>query len=108
MNFPCAFVLLLTGFATAVSAADARKPNIVLIYADDSGYGDLSCYGATRVQTPNIDRWRAKGCGSLTLIRRPATCTPPHPGFYPGEGMKPPPRPNITIGTRALVPQKLR
>jgi hypothetical protein len=32
------------------------KPNVVLIYADDIGYGDVSCYGAKRVSTPNIDR----------------------------------------------------
>ena len=31
------------------------KPNIVFIYLDDLGYGDLSCYGATAIKTPNID-----------------------------------------------------
>ena len=36
-------------------AQNQDKPNIVLIYADDIGYGDLSCYGATHVQTPNTD-----------------------------------------------------
>ena len=42
-----------------VSAAD--KPNIVLVYADDIGYGDQSCYGATMVKTPNCDRLAAAG-----------------------------------------------
>jgi hypothetical protein len=36
--------------------ASSEYPNIVLIYADDLGYGDLSCYGATKISTPNIDR----------------------------------------------------
>ena len=39
----------------------ASPPNIVLINADDLGYGDLSCYGATHVKTPNIDRLAREG-----------------------------------------------
>jgi len=41
---------------TGASGEAAERPNIVLIYADDIGYGDVSCYGAVRVKTPNIDR----------------------------------------------------
>jgi len=37
------------------------RPNIVFIYADDLGYGDLSSYGATTIRTPNIDRLAAEG-----------------------------------------------
>ena len=51
--------LLGAGFGPAATAAD--RPNIVLIYADDIGYGDLSCYGATKVKTPNCDRLAAGG-----------------------------------------------
>ena len=40
---------------------DGSAPNIVLIYADDLGYGDLSCYGATKLKTPNIDRLAKAG-----------------------------------------------
>ena len=46
----------------AISALAADKPNLVLIFADDLGYGDLSCYGATKVKTPNIDRLASQGC----------------------------------------------
>ena len=42
-----------------VSASD--RPNVVLILADDLGYGDLSCYGASKVKTPNIDRLAREG-----------------------------------------------
>lgn len=41
--------------------AAAEPPNIVLIYVDDLGYGDVGCYGATRVRTPNIDRLAREG-----------------------------------------------
>src|SRR6187401_1903540 len=38
-----------------------RKPNVVLIFTDDQGYGDLGCYGATDVKTPSIDRLAREG-----------------------------------------------
>ena len=49
--------------AAAPSVIQPRKdaPNVVLIFADDLGYGDVGCYGATKVQTPNIDRLAAEG-----------------------------------------------
>ncbi|TFH42912.1 MAG: arylsulfatase, partial [Lysobacterales bacterium] len=42
-------------------AAGTKRPNIVVIYADDLGYGDVSCYGATKVKTPNIDSLASEG-----------------------------------------------
>ena len=41
---------------TAMQAQKNELPNVVLIYADDIGYGDLQCYGAKNVETPNVDR----------------------------------------------------
>ena len=43
------------------SAIVVATPNVILINADDLGYGDLSCYGATKVDTPNIDRLAKEG-----------------------------------------------
>ena len=53
-----------------------NKPNIILIYADDLGYGDLSCYGATKIQTPNIDALAKSGIRFTNAHSTSATCTP--------------------------------
>jgi arylsulfatase A-like enzyme len=53
-----------------------RRPNIVILYADDVGWGDLSCYGATRVKTPNLDRLAAAGLRFTDAHSSAATCTP--------------------------------
>ncbi|WP_237739792.1 sulfatase family protein [Pedobacter arcticus] len=52
------------------------KPNVVFIYADDLGYGDLSCYGATKISTPNIDALAKKGTLFTNAHTTSATCTP--------------------------------
>lgn len=52
------------------------KPNIVLIYADDLGYGDLSCYGATKIHTPNIDKLADEGLLFTRAYASSSTCTP--------------------------------
>lgn len=62
-----------------------EKPNIVLIYADDIGYGDLSCYGATRVQTPNVDALAANGLRFRNAHAAAATSTPSRYGLFTGE-----------------------
>ena len=51
-------------------------PNIVVIMADDLGYGDLSCYGATRLKTPNLDRLAAEGQRFTSGYCSASTCTP--------------------------------
>lgn len=53
-----------------------QRPNIVMILADDLGYGDLSCYGATKVQTPNIDRLAEQGMRFTDAHSPHAVCTP--------------------------------
>jgi len=62
MEHKIAVVLSLLCLSLAVShLAAAPPPNIVLLYADDLGYGDVSCYGASRLKTPNIDRLAEEG-----------------------------------------------
>jgi arylsulfatase A-like enzyme len=57
-------------------AASSRKPNIVVILADDLGYGDVSSYGATHVHTPAIDSLAASGLRFTNAHTDAATCTP--------------------------------
>jgi arylsulfatase A-like enzyme len=66
-------------------AAAARSPNIVYVYADDLGFGDVSCYGATRVRTPNIDRAAASGVRFTNAHSSSATCTPSRYSLLTGE-----------------------
>ena len=54
---------------------DHRLPNIVLILADDMGYGDLNCYGATRYSTPNLDRLAAGGVRFTNFYVSQAVCS---------------------------------
>ena len=62
MGAPILFCLLFAMGATAIAE---QRPNIVVIFADDLGYGDVGCYGATKIATPNIDRLAGQG---LSLI----------------------------------------
>lgn len=81
------FLSTLAGGALAsrLSAQSGAKPNIVLIYADDVGYGDISCYGATRVRTPNLDRLAAGGMRFTNAHASSATCTPSRYTLMTGE-----------------------
>jgi arylsulfatase A-like enzyme len=66
----------VTPGALSAQTRAQRAPNIVLIYADDLGYGDISAYGATRVRTPNIDRLAGRGVRFTNAHCSSATCTP--------------------------------
>ena len=61
------------------------KPNVVIIYADDLGYGDLSCYGAEEIQTPNIDRLAEEGVRFQNAYSTSAVCTPARYSLLTGQ-----------------------
>ena len=67
------------------SFANEELPNVVLIFADDLGYGDLGCYGATKLKTPNIDRLAAEGRRFTDAHSASAVCTPSRYGLLTGE-----------------------
>jgi len=71
--------------APYVRAADAKHPNIIVILADDLGYGDVGCYGATRVKTPSIDSLAAQGLRFTDAHAAAATCTPSRFALLTGE-----------------------
>ncbi len=81
-----AFLLLpLPESRAATSPAADPLPNIVLIYADDLGYGDVGCYGATSVQTPHVDRLAREGLRFTDGHSPAATCTPSRYALLTGE-----------------------
>ena len=53
-----------------------QKPNVIFILTDDLGYGDLSCYGATKLKTPNLDKLAKQGIQFSNAHATSATCTP--------------------------------
>ncbi len=62
-----------------------QTPNVIYIIADDLGYGDLSCYGATKILTPNLDRLAASGIRFTNGHATSATCTPSRYALMTGE-----------------------
>ena len=77
--------LLAMGLMQTACNQNAEKPNIVIIYADDLGYGDVSCYGATRISTPNIDMVARQGLIFTNAHCTAATSTPSRYSLLTGE-----------------------
>jgi arylsulfatase A-like enzyme len=67
--------LLLTFFGLLQAAEESERPNVVLIYIDDLGYGDIGVYGCPDIPTPNIDRLAAEGVRcTASYITNPPCC----------------------------------
>jgi len=90
------FILtLVSSVACAATAANkapenttptkSKTPNVVFIYADDLGYGDLECYGAKNVQTPNVNRLAKSGILFTNAHATAATSTPSRYSMLTGE-----------------------
>lgn len=63
----------------------AKRPNIIFMLADDVGYGDFSCYGATKIKTPNVDRVAREGVRFTDAHSSAAVCTPTRYAFVTGQ-----------------------
>ncbi len=68
-----------------------RRPNIILIVADDLGYGDLGCYGQTQIKTPNLDKLAAEGLRFTDFYAGSTVCAPSRcalmTGFHTGHAL---------------------
>lgn len=78
------FALLLGIVIHSSFALAADPPNIILIFVDDMGYGDLGCYGNTKIKTPNIDRLAAEGQRWTSFYSSGSTCVPSRRGLMTG------------------------
>lgn len=81
------FLLLGAAAARQTSAADAKKPNIVFIMADDLGYGELGCYGQQKIRTPNIDRLAREGMRFTQYYAGSTVCAPSRSVLMTGQHM---------------------
>lgn len=70
---------------TVCTLAAADRPNVIFIYGDDVGYGDVGCYGAEKIPTPNIDRLAREGLRFTDAHCASSTCTPSRYSLLTGE-----------------------
>src|ERR1043166_4478133 len=92
------FALLLSGIGEAAS----QPPNIVIILADDLGYGDLACYGHPTIRTPNLDRMAREGMKFTQFYSAAEVCTPSRGGLLTG---RLPPRNGLCGNRRVFFPE---
>jgi arylsulfatase len=78
-----ALAILTTGIAVA-SADEPPRPNIVVVLADDLGYGDLGCFGHPRIKTPRLDEFAAAGLKLTSCYASAPNCSPSRTGLMTG------------------------
>lgn len=78
-----AALVICSGRLSRLDAA-TRPPNIVIIFADDLGYGDLGCYGHPTIHTPNLDRMAAEGMRFTDFYVAANVCTPSRAALLTG------------------------
>jgi len=77
-------ILLLVFLVTGLVARAADKPNFIIIFTDDQGYGDLGCFGSTTIKTPNIDRLAKEGRKFTSFMVASPVCSPSRAALLTG------------------------
>src|SRR5687767_1472643 len=78
------FALALVALAFGSRLTATAAPNVVVIFADDLGYGDLGCYGHPTIRTPNLDRMAAEGLKFTSFYSAAEVCTPSRAALLTG------------------------
>lgn len=97
---------LLAPFLTQAQKTQSsapQKPNVIFIYADDLGYGDLPCYGGTGAKTPNVDRLASSGIRFTNAHATAATSTPSRYSMLTGEYAWRRPGTDIAAGNAGMI-----
>ncbi len=83
-SFVVALILPWLLASGARGAEPPAKPNVVIIFADDLGYGDLGCYGSPTIRTPHLDRMAAEGLRFTDFYSAAEVCTPSRAALLTG------------------------
>ena len=91
--------------AKKAKANNQQKPNVIIILADDLGYGDLGCYGAKNVETPNVDKLAKQGIRFTDAHAIASTSTPSRYSLLTGEYAWRRPRTDVAPGDAGMIIQ---
>lgn len=82
---PLSALVAVAALVLPGAAAEPKRPNVVVVLADDVGYGDLGCYGSTKVKTPNLDALAKAGTRFTDAHSPAAVCTPTRYALLTGQ-----------------------
>ncbi|GAA3651414.1 sulfatase family protein [Flavivirga jejuensis] len=91
-------ICLVFGLSFFSSCAQQKKPNFIIIFTDDQGYADLSCFGGNHVETPKIDAMAAEGAKLTSFYVAAAVCTPSRAALMTGSYPK-----RVGMASRVLL-----
>ncbi|MBT3191387.1 MAG: sulfatase [Verrucomicrobia bacterium] len=78
------FLLAILISAVGLVSAGVKKPNFIIIFADDQGYADLGCFGSENIKTPHIDRMAEEGRKFTSFLVASSVCTPSRAALMTG------------------------
>ena len=96
-------VKLIAAAAAVPALMQAEKPNVIIVYADDLGYGDLECFGAKNVETPNVNKLAENGVRFTNAHATASTSTPSRYALLTGEYAWRKPGTEIAPGNAGMI-----